>query len=93
MAAGLLESMGQHVLAGETYATVPPEDPAYHVAEIGRADTLTAAGKVDAALEVLTALTRSHGQLIEVQSALGDALRRQERFAEAIAPYTAVGAW
>ena len=89
MAAGLLESMGQHVLAGETYATVPPEDPAYHVAEIGRADTLTAAGKVDAALEVLTALTRSHGQLIEVQSALGDALRRQERFAEAIAPYTA----
>lgn len=89
MAAGLLESVGQHALAGETYATIPADDPAYHVAEIGRADTLTAEGKVDAALEVLNALAKSHGQLIEVQSALGDALRRQERFAESIAPYTA----
>ena len=89
MAAGLLEAMGQPALAGETYAAIPAEDPAYHVAEIGRADTLIAEDKVDAALEVLTALTKSHGALIEVQSALGDALRREERFADAIAPYTA----
>lgn len=89
MAAGLLEAMGQPALAGETYAAIPPEDPAYHVAEIGRADTLIAEDKVDAALEVLTALTKSHGQMIEVQSALADALRRQERFAEAIPVYTA----
>ena len=89
MAAGLLEAVGQPGLAGETYAEIPPEDPAYHVAEIGRADTLIAEGKVDAALEVLTALTKSHGQMIEVQSALADALRREERFAEAIPVYTA----
>lgn len=89
MSAGLLEAVGQYALAGETYAAIPQDDPAYHVAEIGRADTLIADGKVDAALEVLTALARSHGQMIEVHSALGDALRREERFAEAVEPYTA----
>ena len=89
MAAGLLESLGQHGLAGEAYAAIPADDPSYHVAEIGRAETLIAEGKVDAALEVLTALTKSHGTLFEVQAALGDAFRRQERFAESIAPYTA----
>lgn len=89
MAAGLLEAMDQPALAGETYAEITAEDPAYHVAEIGRADTLIAEGKVDAALEVLTALTKTHGQMIEVQSALADALRREERFAEAIPVYTA----
>lgn len=89
MAAGLLEAMNQPALAGETYAEIPAEDPAYHVAEIGRADTLIAQDKVDAALEVLTALTKTHGQIIEVQSALADALRREERFAEAIPVYSA----
>ena len=89
MAAGLLEAVGQHALAGEAYATIPADDPAYHVAEIGRADTLVAEGKVDAALEVLTALTKTHGQLVEVQSALADALRREEKFAESIPVYTA----
>ncbi|MCZ8334514.1 MAG: tetratricopeptide repeat protein [Rhodobacteraceae bacterium] len=89
LAGGLLEALDQHALAGEVYATIPPEDPAYHVAEVGRADTLIAEGKVDAALEVLQALTRSHGHLVEVQSAMADALRREERFADAIPYYTA----
>ena len=88
LAAGLLENLDQHALAGETYALIPATDPAYHVAEIGRADTLIAEGKTEAALEVLQALTRSHGQLVEVHSALADALRRQERFADAIPVYT-----
>ena len=88
LAAGLLENLDQHALAGETYALIPATDPAYHVAEIGRADTLIAEGKTEAALEVLQALTRSHGQLVEVHSALADALRREERFADAIPVYT-----
>ncbi len=88
MAAGLLENLGQNALAGETYAGIAPGQPAYHVAEIGRADTLLALGKTEAALEVLQALTRSHGQLVEVQAALADALRRQERFADAIPVYS-----
>lgn len=89
LAAGLLEALDQPGLAGETYAQIPPEDPAYHVAEIGRADTLIAEGKTDTAIEVLQALTRSHGQLVETHSALADALRRNERFAEAIPVYDA----
>lgn len=88
LAAGLLESLGQNALAGETYAKIAPDDPTYHVAEIGRANTLIAEDKTDAALEVLQALTRSHGQFIEVQAALADALRRQERFTDAIPVYT-----
>lgn len=88
LAAGLLESLDQYALAGETYAKIASDDPTYHVAEIGRANTLIAEDKTDAALEVLQALTRSHGQFIEVQAALADALRRQERFTDAIPVYT-----
>lgn len=87
LAAGLLESLGQPELAGEAYAGIAQDDPVYHVAEIGRADTLRASGKTEAALEVLLALTRSHGNLIEVHSAYADALRREERFADAIPVY------
>lgn len=89
LAGGLLEKLDQNALAGEVYATITADNPAYHVAEVGRADTLIAEGKVDAALEVLQALTRSHGHLVEVQAAMADALRRQERFADAIPYYTA----
>lgn len=89
LAAGLLETLDQYALAGEAYAAIPPEDPIYHVAEIGRADTLVAENRIEAALEVLQSLTRSHGHLVEVQSAMADALRRQERFADSIPYYTA----
>jgi len=88
LAAGLLENLDQPELAGEAYASIAPDDPAYHVAEIGRADTLRASGKTEAALEVLQALTRSHASLVEVHSSYGDALRREERFADAIPAYT-----
>lgn len=89
LSAGFLEALGQPGLAEETYAQIPPESPAYHVAEIGRADTLLAQDKTEAAIEVLQSLARSHGNLVGVQTALGDALRRQDRFAEAIPAYDA----
>jgi tetratricopeptide (TPR) repeat protein len=89
MTAGLLESQKQYALAAETYAMIQPTDPAFYVAEIGRAQTLIATGKKDAALEVLQALARSNGTILPVQIALGDALRRQEKFAAAIPVYDA----
>jgi tetratricopeptide (TPR) repeat protein len=89
MTAALLDAQGQPALAAEVYALIPPESPAYHVAEIGRADTLRAGGKTDAAIEVLQSLTRSHGQIMAVHIALGDALRREERYAEAVTAYDA----
>ena len=89
MTAGLLEKQGQHDLATDVYAMIPPSDPAFHVAEIGRADATFAAGRKEASLEILQALARTHGQLLMVQLSLGDGLRRQERFAEALKPYDA----
>ncbi|THD83554.1 tetratricopeptide repeat protein [Aliigemmobacter aestuarii] len=89
MSAGLLSLQGQYQLASETYARVPPGDPTFHVAEMGRADALYASDKKEAAVEVLQALARSHGQLISVQKALGDMLRREERYAEAVPAYDA----
>lgn len=89
LTAQALEDLEQHDLAVETYAQFPKDSPAFYTAEIGRADALYAAGKKEAAIEVLQALSRSHADLVIVQSSLADLLRREERCAEAIAPYDA----
>ncbi|MGL4235625.1 tetratricopeptide repeat protein [Tabrizicola sp.] len=87
--ADVLEDLGQHDLAVETYAMFKPEDPSFVTAEIGRAGALQAQDKTDAALEALQTLARSHGDLISVHFALGDLLRVEERFDEAEVAYTA----
>lgn len=89
LAAALLEQQDQHELASKAYAAVPPADPAHHVAEIGRAEAAYNAGQKDAALEILRSLARNRPDLIIAQTALGDALRREERFVEAIGAYDA----
>lgn len=92
MVAALLEREGQHALASKAYAMIRPEDPSYFVAEIGRAGATQASGSPDASIEILQALARTHGDVVTVQVALGDALRRQERFVDAIKAYdTALG--
>ena len=87
LTAGLLEGQKQYELATEAYAMILPENPAYNAAEIGRAEATRSAGRKEASIEILQALTRSHGQLVAVHQALGDALRRDERYAEAIRSY------
>jgi tetratricopeptide (TPR) repeat protein len=89
LTADVLEELGQHELAVETYAKFPPEDPTYVTAEIGRAGALRSQDKADAAIEALQALARTHGDLVGVQYALGDILRSEERFDEAEVAYTA----
>ncbi|MCU0826405.1 MAG: tetratricopeptide repeat protein [Tabrizicola sp.] len=89
LTADVLETLGQHQLAAETYATFPPDDPNYVSAEIGRAGSLRSDGKADAAIEALQVLARSHGNLVSVQFALADMLRLEERFDEAEIAYTA----
>ncbi len=89
LTADVLEGLGQHQLAVETYALFTPEDPSYVSAEIGRAGALRSQGNSDAALEALQALSRSHSTLFGVQFALGDLLRMEERFDEAEVAYTA----
>ena len=89
LAAGMLEEQGQYDLAVETYARIAPTDPAFYIAEIGRAGALRATGKTEAATEVLQTLARNQPGVMDVQLALADGLRRDEKWAEAITAYDA----
>ncbi len=89
LSANLLESLGQYDLAVAAYKRVPRDDPSYYAAELGRAEALRSADKVDAAVEVLEQLAETHGDQATVQSALGDMMRQLERYDEAVAAYDA----
>lgn len=89
LTAGLLEQLGQHDMATEVYALIPPASPIFHVAEMGRAEAAYNAGRKDAAIEILQGLVRSHPDIMAIRVALGDTLRREERFADARAAYDA----
>ncbi len=86
--AGLLEELGQYDLANDTYAMVDRDDPAYHAAEMGRADVLSTAGRRDAAVEVLDALARNYPDLPDVYASKGDTLRQMEKYPEAERSYS-----
>ena len=88
-AASLLNGDGQPELAAETYAKVPTTAPEHYLAEIGRAETLIAAGKTEAALEVMQSLSRAYPKLRAVHATYGDMLRRNDRFEEATKAYDA----
>ena len=87
VAADILEAEDQYALATEALADVPESSPWYVTAQIRRANTQRAAGDPDAGIATLTALAASNGDQIEVNSALGDALRTAERYPEAVAAY------
>lgn len=87
--ARLLNALDQYDAAAQTFAQVATDDPAYHSAEIGRAEALRLAGRSEQAIEVLTQLTRSHPELPLSHASLGDIYRREEQFAQARASYTA----
>jgi tetratricopeptide (TPR) repeat protein len=87
LTAELFENLEQYASAIAVYKEVPSDDPAYHVAELGRADALRRSGNPTQAIEVLDQLSRTHGNLPIVHSSLGDSLRQEERFAEAIVAY------
>lgn len=89
LVARLLLNLGQPRLAAEAYALIGPEAPGYVSAEIGRADALRAAGDVEGGIAVLTALAQAQPDLVQAHLALGDALRREERFDQALAAYDA----
>nr|WP_045997263.1 tetratricopeptide repeat protein [Loktanella sp. S4079] len=88
MTAGLLEDLGQFDLSNAAYSSVPRNDPAFHAAELGRADVLRAGGRIDAAIEVLDALARSHPDLPQVFANQGDTLRQAGRYGDAAKAYS-----
>jgi tetratricopeptide (TPR) repeat protein len=87
--ARLLNALGQYDAAAQTFAQVATEDPAFHSAEIGRAEALRLAGRGEQAIEVLSQLTRSHPELPLSHASLGDIYRQQEQFVDARAAYNA----
>ena len=89
LTADVLQNLGQHDLATQTYTAFKSDDPSFVTAEIGRAGALRSQGKADAAIEALQTLARAHGDLVTVQFALADVLRAEERFDEAEVAYSA----
>ena len=87
LSAELLEELNRPALAVETYRRVPRDNPAFHAAELGRAAALRAAGKDDAAVEVLAQLAESHGDMPIVHATMGDFQRGMEDYDEAIRAY------
>ncbi len=89
LAGNILSDAQQYQMAVEVYGLVPRESPLFVEAEQGRSEALFQLGREEAAVEVLQALARDYPDLASVHTALGDVLRRQERFEEAITSYTA----
>lgn len=87
LTASLLEDLEQYDLANRAYDQVPRDSAAFLLAEIGRANVLRRADKTDASIEVLTQLVETHGDVTRVHSALADAHRRMENFADAAQAY------
>ncbi|MEP2531266.1 tetratricopeptide repeat protein [Shimia sp.] len=87
LTAELLEILGRYELATKTLKRVPADHPSFHAAELGRAEALRQSGKMDAAIEVLHQLSRSHSDLPVVHTALGDLLRQERDFAGAVTAY------
>ncbi|MEY8883006.1 tetratricopeptide repeat protein [Donghicola sp. XS_ASV15] len=87
LSADLLDVMGRYDLAEATYRLLPKDDPAFHAAELGRADALRSDGKGDAAIEVLQSLAKTHSDLPIVHLTLGDFYRAEEQYKEAVAAY------
>ncbi len=87
MSAELLEKLGQYELATESYKRVPRDHPSFHLAELGRSESLRRADKMDAAIEVLEQLAQSHPEVALVHVSAGDIYRQIEKFGKAAMAY------
>ena len=87
MSAELLEALERYELATIAYQSVPADHPAFHAAELGRAEALRRAGQLDQAAEVLAELTKSHPDLPVAHAAAGDLYRQLEDFEKATTAY------
>lgn len=88
LSAEVLNNVGQYDLAVQTFARVAPDHPAFHAAELGRAEALRAQDQDEEAIAVLEKLTETHGTLPIVFTTLGDYRRADEQYVEAVAAYT-----
>ncbi|MEM9782849.1 MAG: tetratricopeptide repeat protein [Pseudomonadota bacterium] len=87
--AQMLRRDGQNDLAIAAFQAVPRDAPEALSAQIGRAQTMQAAGMLEPAIIAMREVTARFPRSVEAQSALGDMLRQEERFAEAAVAYDA----
>lgn len=87
LAAQTLAAQGQYGLAAEAFAAVPRDSLAVVAAEIGRAEAIFEQGGQEEAIALLRALAEAHPDRPGVHAALGDLLRRLERYDEASQAY------
>jgi tetratricopeptide (TPR) repeat protein len=87
LSAELLENLEQYELATRAYRSVPADHISFHAAELGRAEALRRSNRVEAAVEVLEQLARTHGDLPVVHNTLGDVFRQQQDYARAAEAY------
>lgn len=88
LVASLLEDLDRFALANETYTAVSRDDPAYVIAELGRAEVLRKADNFEGATEVLRTLARDFSDMAAVYVSLGDTLRQSDQTEAANAAYT-----
>lgn len=83
----LMERVDQFTLADEIYDLMPSDHAQFLGAQLGRANALYQSGQTDAAVDRLKALSETRSDSVLVFSALGDMLRREERYSEAAEAY------
>lgn len=87
--ARLLNDLEQYDAAAQTFAQVATDNDAFQRAEMGRADALRRAGRLDQAVEVLSQLTRTQPDQPMTYATLGDIYRQQRDFDNAQDAYNA----
>lgn len=87
LAAQLLQDFGQFDLAEAEFEALRELGDMRPVAELSRIDALARAERLDDAEKAALALTAAHPDLAQGWIALGDMLRQQEKFAQAVPAY------
>ena len=87
LTAQLLQSAGQFDLAEREFEALRAAGETRPAAELARIDTLARAGREPDAEAAARALTQAYPQLAPAWVALGDLLRQQDKFADAVPVY------
>jgi len=87
LVAGVLESMGRHDDAIAVYNQIEPKSALYWLARLRIAGNLEAAGKDDDAIDLLQRLSDQKPSRPDPLISLGDLLRSNKRFNEAVFAY------
>lgn len=87
LTAQLLQSVGQFDLAEAEFTALRENGQMRPVAELARIDALSRAERRPDAEAAARALTEAHPELASAWVALGDLLRQQDKFAEAVPAY------